>query len=178
MWKDTFDHQRLVERVLKPLQGPNLPGTIVGLLVAAVIALSCAIWLPTETSIRRTMKVLAVEQLPATDTHTHGCGKYWHTETIGRGIGASIQLAAEVCWDGTNVRWIWGLHRGDCRPLSYILARVKMTCQISGGHKTPLVVRYTTRVAPAFMPFMERTVTVDLTVTPQGYILRFPYETV
>jgi hypothetical protein len=172
------DTTSLRDRLRGALQGPNLSISIIGVFAALAIALSFTIWLPSETSIRRTIKVIHSGQGGIYRPHGHGCGNYWHTETIGRGMEASVQLAAGFCWDGTNVRWVWGLHRNDCRPIANVYTRVKMTCQITGGHKAPLEVRYVAVVSPALMPIMSRTITIHLIVSPQGYILAIPGETV
>jgi hypothetical protein len=165
----------LRERVLGLLQRPDPGMVILAVFAAGVLALSSTILFSTRMSTHGTMKVspFTSQGIPL-HGHAHGCGSYWQRATVGHGLGATVQVAAGFCWDGTNVRWEWGLHRGDCSPVATSMAQVRMTCQISGGHRGPLFVMYTAQISPSLLPFMQHTVVLAITVMPQGTVVQLP----
>jgi hypothetical protein len=153
---------------------PRLAAPLV--LVVLALGFSATIVLPPRTSIRTNIKMLHYNSggVPL-NPHATGCGTYRDTAQVGYGLGATIQIAAGFCWNGKNVRWIWGLHRSDCAPVGLTLTVVTMTCSISGGHNGGYMgVRYEARVASAIFPYFQHTVVREVLVTPQGYVLQIP----
>lgn len=142
-----------------------------------LLALSLSIWLPAATSIHSTIRMMHYNSGGVVVTgHEKGCGSYWDTRQIGHGVEARVQLAAGFCWNGKRVWWTWGLQRGNCYPMANIFTQVHMTCQITGGGHTPISVRYEADVTSAIFPFITRTETLELIVTPQGYRLQIPFQ--
>lgn len=112
-----------------------LPLAALILLVALAFGFSATIMLPPQTSLHSDIGQLHFNSGVPANTHPNKCGTYRSTARVGHIVGATIQLAAGFCWNGNRVRWIWGLHRDDCRPAAIYFAVVKMTCSITGGHR-------------------------------------------
>ncbi len=148
---------------------------IIVFVLIAVVVLSAISILPTRISSHLSITGLPPgKYFPAGDHHPTGCGDLRENAQVGEGVGATIQLAAGICWNRTRVWWVWGLNRGDCQAFSQILTDVQLTCRRSLTAHGPLHVSYVAQVTPWLLPFVHQTVTLNLTVLPGGTVIQFP----
>lgn len=146
---------------------------IVFVLIAVIVLSTISIW-PTRISSHSSIAGLPPGRyFPAADHHPTGCSNLRATAQVGEGVGATIQLAAGICWNRTRVWWVWGLNRGDC-VFSQILTEVQLTCRRSLAPHGPLHVSYRAQMTPWLLPFVHQTVTLNLTVLPGGTVIQFP----
>jgi len=169
--------RRWARRQVGGLQGPMGAFAALVVLAALLLGLAGTIWLPASASIHTTMKVLHFNDGGyAINQHVRGCGNYWDTRQVGHGMGTTIQLAAGFCWNGKKVWWVWGLHQGNCSPIAFYFTQVHMTCQISGEGGPSMNVMYEAQVTSSLFPFVRRTLTLQMNVTAQGYVLQLPFQ--
>jgi hypothetical protein len=106
---------------------------------------------------------------------TPACSFFGAHSEVGYGIGATVPLAAEVCWDGHAARESWGLNASDCNLASSAMATGTTTeCSRQVAADGTLRFRYGVRVQPTLLPFVHRDVTVELVVRGDGTVVRFP----
>ena len=103
------------------------------------------------------------------------CRYFDARKQVGLGIGATIPLAAVVCWHGTLASEEWGLNSSDCNPSMTDFAIVSTaTCRRTTDPGGTLRFTYHAVVRSAILPFIARDVVMTLAVAGDGRVVQFP----
>jgi len=103
------------------------------------------------------------------------CLNFRATETVGIMVEAQLPISALACWNGRRAVETFGMNRSDCMPADTQLATMQtISCRRTVSTTGTLRFVYTARVGSPFLPFMERVVSLRVTLTRTGRVLQFP----
>ena len=103
------------------------------------------------------------------------CREFLASADVGAGIGATIPLHAEACWDGRHAYEVWGMNRSDCLIEDSTLTTVTSArCARVTEPDGTLRFTYRATVSPTLLPFLVRDVDLSVVVDPHGHVERFP----
>jgi hypothetical protein len=95
--------------------------------------------------------------------------------TVGRGIQADIPVNALACWNGTTATASYGLAKSDCNPGDSVAVDVTtLQCSTTTFPDGTLTFTYGALVSSSLLPFLGRTVTVEVSIDKNGRVLAFP----
>lgn len=94
---------------------------------------------------------------------------------VGLGFGAVIPHSAVACWDGTKAFESWGLNQSDCMIYSAELMTVEtLQCTRTTDADGTLHFVNRSRVRSGILPFITRDVAMELVLTRDGRVVRYP----
>jgi hypothetical protein len=95
--------------------------------------------------------------------------------TVGRGIQADIPVNALACWNGTTASASYGMGKSDCNPGNSVAVDVTtLNCSSITLPDGTLSFTYRALVSSSLLPFLGRTVTVEVSIDKNGHVLVFP----
>ncbi len=103
------------------------------------------------------------------------CRYFQANVQVGRGIQTEIPINAVACWNGARATELYGLGTPDCHPGDSIAVSVTtLACTSTTAPNGTFTFAYRALVASSVIPFLDRTVTVEVVIDKNGHVLDFP----
>jgi hypothetical protein len=103
------------------------------------------------------------------------CRHFQADVTVGHGIQAEIPINALACWNGTRATASYGMAKSDCNQGDSVAAVVTtLACSSTTLPDGTLTFTYRALVSSSLLPFLGRTVTVEVSIDKNGHVLAFP----
>jgi amino acid transporter len=103
------------------------------------------------------------------------CRHFQSDLAVGRGIQADIPVNAVACWNGRSARASYGMAKSDCNPGDSVAVDVTtLSCSSTTLPDGTLTFTYRARVSSSLLPFLGRTVMIEVSIDKNGHVLAFP----
>jgi len=141
--------------------------------IPVVLSVALAVLPPTVSTSSNgsiVMTTSASGVTPVTD-----CRHFQADVIVGHGIQADIPVNAMACWNGTRAAESYGMGKSDCNQGDSVAANVRtLACTSATLPDGTLTFRYRAFVSSSLLPFLGRTVTVEVIIDKNGHVLAFP----
>ncbi len=112
---------------------------------------------------------------PVTSNTTPHCREFYADNIAGIAVTVHMRLHAQACWNGTRASEDYGMNASDCFPASSTLTVATTTlCRRTTGADGTLSFTFRNEVSPLLLPFLHRTMTVQVVIDRNGRVERFP----
>ncbi len=103
------------------------------------------------------------------------CRYFLANVQVGRGIQTEFSINAVACWNGARATESYGLGTPDCHPGDSVAVSVStLACTSTTAPDGTFTFAYRALVSSSVIPFLDRTVSVEVVIDKNGHVLDFP----